>query len=73
MTSIRRVLILDDVAQTREWLAAIIAEAFSGAEVAFADSVAQALAGRPLQSTAMHVAALERALARAHGEETQDA
>ncbi len=41
--------------------------------VSAADSVAQALAGRPLQSTAMHVAALERALARAHGEETQDA
>jgi aerobic carbon-monoxide dehydrogenase medium subunit len=43
---------------------AIIERRVSAAEI-----VPQALAGRPLQSFAMHVAALERALARALGEE----
>lgn len=39
-------------------------------QVKAADVVSAALAGRPLQSYAMHVAALESALARALGEET---
>lgn len=43
MTSFRRVLILDDVAQTRQWLADIVAEAFPEAVVAFADGVRQAV------------------------------
>lgn len=41
--------------------------------VSAADIVPAALAGRPLQSIAMHVAALERALARALGEEAEEA
>jgi len=41
--------------------------------VSAADVVPSALAGRPLQSFAMHIAALERALARALGEEEDGA
>ena len=41
--------------------------------VSAADIVPAALADRPLQSSAMHVAALDRALARALGEETRKA
>lgn len=67
MTPIRRVLILDDVAQTREWLAAIIAEAFSGAEVAFADSVAQAY--QRLDASAFDLALIDLGLTDGSGTE----
>lgn len=42
MDGIERVLVLDDIAPTREWLAQVAAEAFPGAAMHFAESVAQA-------------------------------